>query len=596
MWRRGHSGVYGDSGRGYSRAATKGDFHVTLEFQFPPRRLDRGRFRPGAVGGDAGLRAGRPPAAPRPKTTSRTSSSPRPCARPRCSTCPSRSTPRPRRTSSARARNTIEDLSRNVAGLTIQNLGPGQSQVSVRGVSAGQIVRDQPGVKEQVGVYLDDSVISLSLFTPDLDLFDLNRVETLRGPQGTLFGAGSVGGTLRYITNQPDARPDSRASIEANINLVAGDDFGGHLKGMVNVPLGDSGGDPRGRLSHRIWRLHRRARRRRGGENVNGGHRTGGRHRAALRAGRRHLDHAARPLSADPRQRLQPAGGLQPLRQSVHHRPRPAVDRSASASNICCCASGSRTTPSSPTSTSPSISARSTADLGLAPTSTATSWSAATPARSPARSRSISASRRRRCCCRRTWSTRPTSRPSPRRSASPRTTAGRSSGCSAPSIRNVDRFYRQRLPTPGYDASTDARFGAGTAVAVRNGFPANSPYNADLPYDIRQTAIFGEASYDFTQRLRSSPPAAAITTSRRSAQFNSGGLFSNGDNNIDETSSSGFSPRVIASYEAGRQCPGQRPGLEGLPARRRQRSAQHPALHRRRERRRRADLRQSSDL
>ena len=42
---------------------------------------------------------------------------------------------------------TIEDISRNVAGLTVQNLGPGQSQVSVRGVSAGQIVRDQPGVK-----------------------------------------------------------------------------------------------------------------------------------------------------------------------------------------------------------------------------------------------------------------------------------------------------------------------------------------------------------------------------------------------------------------------------------------------------------------
>jgi iron complex outermembrane receptor protein len=47
---------------------------------------------------------------------------------------------------------TLEDLSRNVAGLTIQNLGPGQSQVSVRGISAGQVVRDQPGVKEQVGV------------------------------------------------------------------------------------------------------------------------------------------------------------------------------------------------------------------------------------------------------------------------------------------------------------------------------------------------------------------------------------------------------------------------------------------------------------
>src|SRR4028119_961322 len=135
---------------------------------------------------------------------------------------------------------TIEDISRNVAGLTVQNLGPGQSQVSVRGVSAGQIVRDQPGVKEQVGVYFDESVISLSLFTPDLDLFDLNRVETLRGPQGTLFGSGSVGGTIRYITNQPDL-DRLEGTFEGNLNLVDGDSFGGHLKGAINLPLGGNG-------------------------------------------------------------------------------------------------------------------------------------------------------------------------------------------------------------------------------------------------------------------------------------------------------------------------------------------------------------------
>src|SRR5436853_148315 len=82
--------------------------------------------------------------------------------------------------------------------------------------AAGQIVRDQPGVKEQVGVYLDESVISLSLFTPDVDLYDLNRVETLRGPQGTLFGSGSVGGTIRYITNQPNMTR-MEGSLEANI-------------------------------------------------------------------------------------------------------------------------------------------------------------------------------------------------------------------------------------------------------------------------------------------------------------------------------------------------------------------------------------------
>ena len=134
---------------------------------------------------------------------------------------------------------TIEDLSRNVAGLTVQNLGPGQSQVSIRGVSAGQIVRDQPGVKEQVGVYLDESVTSLSLFTPDFDLFDLNRVETLRGPQGTLFGSGSVGGTIRYITNQPKLGT-TEGLVEGNVNTVDEGDIGYHLKGAINVPLGDT--------------------------------------------------------------------------------------------------------------------------------------------------------------------------------------------------------------------------------------------------------------------------------------------------------------------------------------------------------------------
>src|SRR6476469_7740130 len=134
---------------------------------------------------------------------------------------------------------TIEDISRNVAGLTVQNLGPGQSQVSIRGVSAGQIVRDQPGVKEQVGIYLDESVVSLSLFTPDFDLFDLNRVETLRGPQGTLFGSGSVGGTVRYITNQPKIGV-VEGTAEAGVNFLRDGSMGYDMKGAFNVPFADT--------------------------------------------------------------------------------------------------------------------------------------------------------------------------------------------------------------------------------------------------------------------------------------------------------------------------------------------------------------------
>jgi len=52
-------------------------------------------------------------------------------------------------------------------------------------------------------VYLDESPISVALFTPNLELFDLDRFEVLRGPQGTLFGSGSEAGTVRYITRQP---------------------------------------------------------------------------------------------------------------------------------------------------------------------------------------------------------------------------------------------------------------------------------------------------------------------------------------------------------------------------------------------------------
>src|SRR3954449_6577814 len=127
----------------------------------------------------------------------------------------------------------IEGIAQSTPGFTVQNLGPGQSQVAIRGVSAGQIVRDQPGVKEQVGVYLDDSGISLSLFTPDLDLFDMSRVELLRGPQGTLFGAGSASGTLRYITNQPRLG-QSETVAELTANDMSGGETGGRLKGGAN--------------------------------------------------------------------------------------------------------------------------------------------------------------------------------------------------------------------------------------------------------------------------------------------------------------------------------------------------------------------------
>jgi iron complex outermembrane receptor protein len=139
----------------------------------------------------------------------------------------------------SRGAENIEDISANVAGFNVQNLGPGQSQVAMRGVASGQIARDQPGVKEQVGIYLDESVISLSLFTPDIDLFDMSRIEVLRGPQGTLFGSGSLSGTVRYITNQPEIGV-SDSFGEFTLNTVDDGGVGGSVKVAGNVPLGET--------------------------------------------------------------------------------------------------------------------------------------------------------------------------------------------------------------------------------------------------------------------------------------------------------------------------------------------------------------------
>ena len=243
----------------------------------------------------------------------------------------------------------IEDVSRNVAGLSVQNLGPGQSQVGMRGISAGKTDRDLPGVKEQVGVYMDESVISLSLFTPDLDLYDLNRVEVLRGPQGTLFGSGSLAGTVRYISNQPDLS-DGYGDFEVGLSTISDGGDGGVVRGMLNVPLGDRAAlrvvgyyndmpgfidahGPGGTLD----------------EDVNDGERQGGRAGAALGADRQHRGHAARHLPGHRHRRLQPRRTIWNILANPFTTTRSRVSTSASASSIASSTSTSTTISSSAT-------------------------------------------------------------------------------------------------------------------------------------------------------------------------------------------------------------------------------------------------------
>lgn len=446
------------------------------------------------------------------------------------------------------AANTIEDLSRNVAGLTIQNLGPGQSQVSVRGVSAGQIVRDQPGVKEQVGVYLDESVISLSLFTPDIDLFDLNRVETLRGPQGTLFGSGSVGGTIRYITNQPRLGR-FEGLVEANVNLVDDDDFGGHLKGMINVPVGDS-------VAIRAVGYYTQyggfvdALREGGGvdEDINDGHRVGGR-----------LSITFEPSSSI---RITPRVVYQEIRADGFNRqeefnlyannftttrPRVVFDEreqflllQEGFSDDTLLADLTASIDISDYLSVTSVTTYINRDIVVSRDASALTGSvsvdlAFAPAALVLPSNLVDTTDLETF-------------------AQELRIAGSDEGpfdwVLGVFYADTDRFYRQRLPTPGYDAATDARFGAGTSRAVDNGIPdLNSPYKADLPYDIEQLAFFGEASYEITDRFTATAGGRYYDFSEE-RRFHSGGLFSNGDDRTDQTESNGFSPRFILTWEA----------------------------------------------
>ena len=93
----------------------------------------------------------------------------------------------------------LQDLQYSVPGLSVVQSGPGQERIQIRGVTTTNGL-------PTVGQYLDEMPISIDDNTQSLDLrlIDMERIEVLRGPQGTLYGEGSMGGTIRYLTANPD--------------------------------------------------------------------------------------------------------------------------------------------------------------------------------------------------------------------------------------------------------------------------------------------------------------------------------------------------------------------------------------------------------
>jgi iron complex outermembrane receptor protein len=442
----------------------------------------------------------------------------------------------------------LEELSRNVAGLTVQNLGPGQSQVAIRGVSAGQIVRDQPGVKEQVGVYLDESVISLSLFTPDLDLFDLNRVETLRGPQGTLYGSGSVGGTIRYITNQPDLEAFG-GMVEGDVNSITDGETGGHVKGVINLPFADGKAAIRAvgyvtQYGGFIDALGENGSRT---EDVNSGTRSGG--RVALRW------EPTDTFAITPRvvyQEITTDGFNRQESFNLYANPytttRPAIQLQEREQYLLGPEEFSDETLIADITLEWGIGAADLTyngayterDILVSRDASALTGSVSVDLGYPDAGVLLYSNLQDTTHIEQTTHELRLSSNSD----------GRWQWLAGAFFSNTERLYAQRLPTPGYQFFTDLTQGAGTSAAVANGFPdLNSPFNSDLPYDLDQTAIFGEVSFDITDQFQLTVGGRWYDYSE-TRSITTGGLFANGDTGVvDKTSADGFTPRVMAKFD-----------------------------------------------
>ena len=134
---------------------------------------------------------------------------------------------------------TFQDYLKLVPGLQLTQAEPGSARLIVRGLNTG-------GVASTVAVYVDETPFGSSsgqangaVLAGDFDTFDVSRIEVLRGPQGTLYGASSLGGVLRFVTNAPETGQFS-ARARGGVETTRGGDESYFGNAVVNIPLGDT--------------------------------------------------------------------------------------------------------------------------------------------------------------------------------------------------------------------------------------------------------------------------------------------------------------------------------------------------------------------
>ncbi len=131
----------------------------------------------------------------------------------------------------------FEDYTKQLPSVSFQTAAPGYTTVYMRGVATGGD-GNHTGSLPSVGFYLDEQPVTTIGGTLDVHIYDIARIESLAGPQGTLYGASSEAGTIRIITNKPELGVTS-GRVDGELNSVAHGGVGGSLEGMINIPLGE---------------------------------------------------------------------------------------------------------------------------------------------------------------------------------------------------------------------------------------------------------------------------------------------------------------------------------------------------------------------
>ena len=129
----------------------------------------------------------------------------------------------------------FEEYTKQLPSVSYNYSQAGGTVVYMRGVATGGD-GNHSGALPSVGVYLDEQPVTTIGGALDVHIYDIARIESLAGPQGTLYGASSEAGTIRIITNKPDLN-STYGRVDAELNKVEHGGVGGKLEGMMNVPL-----------------------------------------------------------------------------------------------------------------------------------------------------------------------------------------------------------------------------------------------------------------------------------------------------------------------------------------------------------------------